>query len=145
MKSLVQQGYRMPFKKTTLGWVLFFISIFLSQAACDPGPIFGPGQQIPQYVVTDCTSPILNENFSTIYVGTGSSSVVQIMSPSGTDFTTFGFPTTTLPITGDSTGIVNGKNRDCKQTFGTTDLEVYSCYDNSQLTCTISMQIGTKF
>ena len=85
------------------------------------------------HVKSDCVSPTYDSN---VYVSNSA-----IVTPSGTDFTTFGFPNATLNTGSDSTGIVNGLTRVCKialtssSTSRTTYL--YACTDAGQFVCNI--------
>ncbi len=87
-------------------------------------------------VTSDCVIPTLAKEVNAVN-GT-------ITSPSGVNWTDFGFPQNTVYIGQESNGTVSGEYRSCRPTYGdkesTINKWLWSCFDNGAYTCSIMVE-----
>lgn len=85
---------------------------------------------------SDCVTPAKIDNVVTV-------TNFEITDPVATSYTDFGFPESTVGegVDDEEVGPVNGKNRRCSITYEVyEDVWVYSCFDNGDYACTITIE-----
>ena len=90
------------------------------------------------YISSDCVSPIRQKEAISVSSG-------EITAPSGTTFLDYGLPTTTLTVELGSTGVFNGRIRNCQISYGSDngldeEVQIFSCFDDRAFACTVIIE-----